>query len=321
MRTFNSSSNILINGKLFPHGVTPVLSPSPFAKWFEIHSFWFEIFFVPAIKGCSFASHKHLNDHAMSKQVKYDFRDTVALVTGAAQGMGLATAKAFGEAGASVVLADVNIGAVQAAADEIIKNGGKAIAVKCDVANEQQVKAMIEKTVATFGKLDVAYNNAGINTLEIEIADLSRTDYDRIISINQNGVWFCMQYEIRQMLKQSSGVIVNCSSLAGFVGARGRAAYSASKYAVIGMTKSAALEYAARGLRVNAVCPGMFETPMADFITDGNKAVLKEMTKAAPMGRLGQPEEIADAVLWLCSDGSSYVTGEALWVDGGFLSQ
>ncbi len=257
----------------------------------------------------------------MSRQVKYDYQGSVALVTGAGMGIGLASAKAFAVSGASIVLADVNIKAVQAAADEIISNGGKALAIQCDVADEQQVKAMIEKIVATFGKLDVAYNNAGINTLEIEVADLSRADYDRITSINQNGIWFSMQYEIRQMLKQGSGVIVNCSSLAGFVGARGRAAYSATKYAVIGMTKSAALEYATRGIRVNAVCPGMFETPMADFITEGNKDVLKEMTKAAPMGRLGQPEEIADAVLWLCSDASSYVTGEALSVDGGFLAQ
>ena len=257
----------------------------------------------------------------MSKQVKYNYEGSVALVTGAAKGMGLATAKAFADAGAAIVLADVDFELVAVTADEIVKNGGKALAVKCDVSNEEQVKAMIENAVATFGKLDVAYNNAGINTLETEVADLSRVDYDRIISINQNGIWFCMQYEIRQMLKQSSGVIVNCSSLAAFVGARGRAAYSASKYAIIGMTKSAALEYATRGIRVNAICPGMFETPMADFITEGNKDVLKEMTKAAPMGRLGQPEEIADAVLWLCSDASSYVTGESLWVDGGFLSQ
>ena len=257
----------------------------------------------------------------MSKQVTYNYHGYIALVTGAAQGMGLATAKAFAQSGASVVLSDVNLDALQIATDQITKDGGKAISIQCDVSKEEQVKEMIEQTISKFGKLDVAYNNAGINTLEIEIADLSRADYDRIISINQNGIWFSMQYEIRQMLKQKSGVIVNCSSLAGFVGARGRAAYSASKYAVIGMTKSAALEYATRGIRVNAICPGMFETPMADFITEGNREVLKEMTKAAPMGRLGQPEEIADAVLWLCSDASSYVTGDALWVDGGFLSQ
>jgi NAD(P)-dependent dehydrogenase (short-subunit alcohol dehydrogenase family) len=233
----------------------------------------------------------------MSIQVRYNYEGSVALVTGAAKGMGLATAKAFAEAGAAIVLADVDLILVSDEADKINKEGGKALAVQCDVSNEEQVKAMIDKTVNTFGKLDVAYNNAGINTLEVEVADLTRSEYDRIISINQNGVWFAMQYEIRQMLKQGSGVIVNCASLAAFVGARGRAAYSASKYAVIGMTKSAALEYATRGIRVNAVCPGMFETPMADFITSGDKEVLKEMTKAAPMGRLGQPEEIADAVL------------------------
>src|SRR5215210_6191898 len=242
----------------------------------------------------------------MKRQVKYDFEGCVALVTGAAKGMGLASAKAFAQAGAAVVMADVDIASAQTEADKIITSGGRVLAVKCNVADEQEVKAMIDLTVATFGRLDMAYNNAGINTLEVKVADLSRSDYDRIVSINQNGIWLCMQYEIRQMLKQGSGVIVNCSSLAGHVGASGRAAYSATKYAVIGMTKSAALEYATKGIRVNAISPGMFETPMADFITEGNREVLKEMTKAAPMARLGQPEEIADAVMWLCSDGSSY---------------
>lgn len=257
----------------------------------------------------------------MKRQVKYDFEGSVALVTGAAKGMGLATAKAFAQAGAATVMSDVDMKVLQIEADKIAKTGAKVLAVKCNVADEQEVKSMIDLTVSTFGRLDMAYNNAGINTLEIKIADLSRADYDRIVGINQNGIWLCMQYEIRQMLKQGSGVIVNCSSLAGHVGASGRAAYSATKYAVIGMTKSAALEYATKGIRVNAISPGMFETPMADFITEGNRDVLKEMTKAAPMGRLGQPEEIADAVLWLCSDGSSYVTGEAVAVDGGFLAQ
>jgi NAD(P)-dependent dehydrogenase (short-subunit alcohol dehydrogenase family) len=257
----------------------------------------------------------------MARQVKYNFEGCVALVTGAAKGMGLSTAKAFAEAGAATVMADVDMASLQTEVDKINNSGGKALAVKCNVANEEEVSSMIDLTVATFGKLDMAYNNAGINTLEIKVADLSRADYDRIVSINQNGIWLCMQYEIRQMLKQGSGVIVNCSSLAGHVGASGRAAYSATKYAVIGMTKSAALEYATKGIRVNAISPGMFETPMADFITKGNREVLKEMTKAAPIGRLGQPEEIADAVLWLCSDGSSYVTGETVAVDGGYLAQ
>ncbi|MEN9599734.1 MAG: hypothetical protein RL596_2053 [Bacteroidota bacterium] len=257
----------------------------------------------------------------MTRQVKYNFEGCVALVTGAAKGMGLSTAKAFAEAGAATVMADVDMTSLQTEVDKINNSGGKALAVKCNVANEDEVKSMIDLTVATFGKLDMAYNNAGINTLGINVEDLSRADYDRIVSINQNGIWLCMQYEIRQMLKQGSGVIVNCSSLAGHVGASGRAAYSATKYAVIGMTKSAALENATKGIRVNAISPGMFDTPMADFITDGNREVLHELTKFAPMGRLGQPEEIADAVLWLCSDGSSYVTGETVAVDGGFLAQ
>jgi Dehydrogenases with different specificities (related to short-chain alcohol dehydrogenases) len=257
----------------------------------------------------------------MSLQVTYNFKDKVALVTGAAKGMGLSTSIAFARAGAAIVMVDMDFEVLQSEADKIIKNGGKALAIKCDVSNEDQVAVMIEQVVSTYGKLDMAYNNAGVNSMEKKVADLTRADYDRIISINQNGIWLSMQYEIRQMLKQGHGSIVNCSSLAGHVGAAGRAPYSASKYAVIGMTKSAALEYATSGIRVNAISPGMFETPMADYITEGNKEVLKEMTKAAPIGRLGQPEEIAEAVLWLCSDASSYVTATTLAVDGGYLAQ
>jgi NAD(P)-dependent dehydrogenase (short-subunit alcohol dehydrogenase family) len=257
----------------------------------------------------------------MSKQVKYDFKGSVALVTGAASGMGLATAKAFARSGASVVLADIDLNALQVAVDEIIKNGGKAFPVKCDVSDENQVKSMIDLTLATYGRLDAAFNNAGINTIAIAAADVSMADYHRIISINLNGVWNCMQHELRQMIKQGSGTIVNCSSIGGMTGAQGRAPYSATKHGIVGLTQSAALDYATKGIRVNAVSPGMIETPMADVVTGGKKEMLTEMVKAVPMAKLGRAEDIADAVLWLCSDGSSYVTGEILVVDGGFLVQ
>jgi len=257
----------------------------------------------------------------MRKQIRFDYEGTVALVTGAASGMGLATAKAFAQSGASVVLADINLDAVQKTADEIIKNGGKAIGIQCDVSDKGQVKSMIDLTVSTFGRLDAAYNNAGINTIAIEAADVSIADYHRIISINLHGVWNCLQHELRQMIRQRSGAIVNCSSIGGMVGAQGRAPYSATKHGIIGLTQSAALDYATKGIRVNAVCPGMIETPMADVVTNGNKQMLSEMVKAVPMARFGKPDEIADAVLWLCSNGSSYVTGQTLSVDGGFLAQ
>lgn len=257
----------------------------------------------------------------MKIQINYNFDGAVALVTGAAQGMGLATAKAFAQAGASVVLSDIKMDVLQAEVDKITEDGGKAIAVPCDVSKEEQVKSLMEKTISTYGKLDAAYNNAGINTVAIDMVDVSMEDYHRIMSINLNGVWNCMYYELKQMLKQGSGTIVNCSSIGGMVGAQGRAPYSATKHGIIGLTQSAALDYAAKGIRVNAVCPGMIDTPMADVVTGGHREMLIEMVKAVPMARLGNEEEIAEAVLWLCSSGSSYVTGQTLAIDGGFLAQ
>jgi NAD(P)-dependent dehydrogenase (short-subunit alcohol dehydrogenase family) len=247
------------------------------------------------------------------------FENKVTLVTGAASGLGLATAKAFASSGAAVVLADWNLEAARAAADELAGRGHKVLAVRCDVSDDAQVEAMVERLVATFGRLDAAYNNAGVQNVLAETADAPRDDYDRVMSINLRGVWSCMKFELRQMRKQGSGAIVNCSSLGGLVGGAQRGTYHAAKHGVLGLTKSAALEYAAKGIRVNAVCPGLIQTPMAEqMIVGGQKEALDQMLKLVPIGRYGRPEEIADAVLWLCSEASSFVVGQSISVDGGF---
>jgi NAD(P)-dependent dehydrogenase (short-subunit alcohol dehydrogenase family) len=248
------------------------------------------------------------------------FEGKVALVTGAASGLGLATAKAFAESGASVALADWNESAVCAAVEELTTQGHKAIAIPCDVADDAQVEAMVAQTVAVFGRLDAAYNNAGVQNVLAETADTTREDYDRVMGINLRGEWSCMKFELQQMRKQGSGAIVNCSSLGGLVGGAERGIYHAAKHGVLGFTKSAALEYAARGIRINAICPGLIWTPMADqMVAAGQSDALKAMENNVPMGRVGRPEEIANAVLWLCSDAASYVTGQSISVDGGFV--
>ena len=251
----------------------------------------------------------------------YDFTGQVALVTGASSGMGLATARAFAEAGAAVVLAAHHEPELRAAADDLQAAGHQVLAITCDVADEAQVAAMVDRTVATFGRLDMAFNNAGIQAPPTDAADEPADLFDRVNAVNLRGVWASMKHELRQMRAQGSGAIVNCSSLGGLVGLPGRAAYHASKHGVIGLTRSAALEYASRGIRINAICPGTFDTPMvADMIASGE---LDEATAVAnqPIGRLGRADEIAATVLWLCSPGASFIVGVALPVDGGYTAQ
>jgi NAD(P)-dependent dehydrogenase (short-subunit alcohol dehydrogenase family) len=250
----------------------------------------------------------------------YDFSGQVALVTGAGAGMGLDTARAFAAAGAVVVLADVNQEALRTATDELTAAGHRALGVACDVADEQ-VAALVDRTVAEFGGLDMAFNNAGIMIPLADAADEPAEAFDRVSAINLRGVWVCMKHELRQMRAQGNGAIVNCSSLGGLVGNPGRASYHATKHGVLGLTKSAALEYAPRGIRINAVCPGTIETPMvADMIATGELDV-DDAVAGQPIGRLGRGDEIAAAVLWLCSPGASLVVGVALPVDGGYTAR
>ena len=249
------------------------------------------------------------------------FEKKVALITGAASGLGLATARAFAEAGASVVLADCNEQEVKEAAKQLADKGHKTLAVICDVSDDAQVEAMVKQTVARFGRLDAAYNNAGIQNVLAETADVTRDDYDRVMAVNLRGVWSCMKFELQVMREQGSGAIVNCSSLGGLVGGNQRGTYHAAKHGVIGFTKSAALEYATRGIRINDVCPGLIRTPMSDKMeAEGQGEALEMMRETfVPMQREGRPEEIANTVLFLCSDLASYITGQSISVDGGYV--
>ena len=251
----------------------------------------------------------------------YYFTGQVALVTGASSGMGLTTARAFAEAGAAVVLADINQAALQAATDALAAAGHQALGVPCDVADEANVVATVKAAVDTFGRLDMAFNNAGIQVPPSDAADEPAEVFDRVNAINLRGVWACMKHELAQMRTQGSGAIVNCSSLGGLVGIPGRAAYHASKHGVLGLTSSAALEYAPRGIRINAICPGTITTPMVTDMINKGELDTAEAIANQPINRLGEPEEIAAAVLWLCSPGASFVIGVALPVDGGYTAR
>src|SRR3954464_9149473 len=251
----------------------------------------------------------------------YDFSGQVALVTGAAGGMGLDTARAFAAAGAAVVLADVDEDALRTATEELATDGHQVLAVPCDVADEDEVASLVDRTADTFGRLDMAFNNAGIMLPLSDAADEPAGNFDRVTAINLRGVWACMKHELRHMREQGSGAIVNCSSLGGLVGNPGRASYHATKHGVLGLTKSAALEYAPRGVRINAVCPGTIETPMVARMIAGGELSVDVAVAGQPIGRLGRGEEIAASVLWLCSPGASLIVGVALPVDGGYTAR
>lgn len=249
------------------------------------------------------------------------FSGKVALVTGAAAGIGRATAIAFARAGAKVVVADIEPNGGQETVDLIVNLGGTATFVKADVSAAVDVTRIVRTAVDRFGRLDFAFNNAGIEGQQAPIAECTEENWDRVMAVNLTSVFLCMKAEVPEMLKSGGGAIVNCSSVAGLVGFGGIPAYTASKHGIIGLTKNVALDYATAGIRVNAVCPGVIETAMIHRFTGGNADAHAAMTSMEPVGRLGKPEEIADAVIWLCSDASSFVTGIALPVDGAFVAR
>ncbi len=247
--------------------------------------------------------------------------DKIALITGASSGIGRSTAGVFAREGAKVVAADVDADGGAATVEAIRSAGGEAAFVACDVSQAGEVAAAVDFAVETFGGLDCAHNNAGIDGPMGPAADYSEKDYDRVIAVNLKGVFLCMKYEIPRMLARGGGAIVNTASIAGLTGVRNLSPYVASKHGVNGLTKAVALEYAQAGIRVNSVCPGVIRTPMVDQIVAANPEMQDALTADTPVARIGEPEEIGQAVAWLCSDAASFVTGETLTVDGGYMAK
>lgn len=249
-----------------------------------------------------------------------EFQGKVVLVTGGAYGIGRAAAIGFARRGAKVVIADIDASRGEETLRRVKGAGGEAIFVKTDVSAEEDVQALVGRTLETYGRLDCAFNNAGIHKQFVSTIDFTLSDWEEMINVNLKSVWLCMKYEIRQMLRQGKGAIVNTSSAAGLVGAPSNPAYPASKHGVVGITKSTALEFARKGIRVNCVCPGPTRTGMNEELTASNPEMVKAMDQRVPMGRIGEPEEVAAAAIFLCSDEASYITGHALPVDGGIVA-
>jgi len=245
----------------------------------------------------------------------------VALITGAGSGIGRASALAFAREGAKVAVADIVVEGGEETVRMVKEAGGEAFFIKVDVSNAADVEAMVNAVVDTYGRIDCAYNNAGIEGRLASTDEYPEDVFDKVIDINLTGVWLCMKYELPHMLKQGGGAIVNTASGAGLIGVAGMSAYVASKHGVVGLTKTAALEYAKSGIRVNAVCPGLIQTPMVERITADQPQLGEALVAAEPVGRTGKPEEIAESVVWLSSDAASFVTGHAMSVDGGYVAQ
>jgi NAD(P)-dependent dehydrogenase (short-subunit alcohol dehydrogenase family) len=248
-----------------------------------------------------------------------DFAGKVVLVTGGGYGIGRAAALAFAKRGAKVAVADIDVTNGEETVRRIKEAGGEGLFVKADVSQEADVESMVKKTVETYGRLDCAFNNAGIHKVFVSTVDFTEEDWNEMIDVNLKSVWLCMKYEIPQMLKQGKGAIVNTSSAAGLIAAPSNPAYPASKHGVVGLTKSTAIEFARMGIRVNCICPGPTRTGMHDSLVAVAPQIVEMMNMKVPMGRIGEPEEVAAAAIWLCSDEASYITGHALPVDGGLV--